>query len=177
LRPSYGFKKCSLSQTPDALISINIRLTSLKGRDVDYAHEKVTNHLLDYMYFIGDSGAKGRLIYEVSTSSTDRHATNCVVEWRGPNGPGFLALVELPFVLHNGRRSYHAHMMIKTQENSYRVKCLGFFIKVYGDDFGVPLKYCDPCALTGDSSQDVDEAVEAVRRAINMHMSTCACTF
>ncbi len=130
------------------------------------------------MDFIGNSGAKGRLIYEVSPSSTDCRANNCVVEWRGPNGPGFLSLVELPFVLHNGRRSHHSHMIIQTLENSQRVKRLGCLIKVYGDDFGVPLKYCDPYALiTGGSWQDVDEAVEAVRGAINMHMSTCACTF
>ncbi len=171
-----------MSHTPDALITINIRSTSSKVHDLDEACDKVMNHLLDYMDVIGDLGAKGRLICEVASSYTGGHtgchSTNNVVGWRGQNGPGYLALVELPFVLHDGRKSFHAHMITQTLENSQVVK-LECLVKVYGDYyFGAPLKYCDPYVLvSGDSCQHVDEAVEIVREVIKTHMSTCTCAF
>ena len=171
----HGFNKRSVSQTPHDLISINIRSKSSNAQDVDDACEKVTNHLLNYMDVIGDSGAKGRLTYEVASSYTGRHSTNNVVVCPFV---GYLALVELPFVLHDGRKSFHAHMITQTLENSQCVKRLDCLIKVYGDDFGVPLKYCDPYALvSGHSCQHVNEAVEIVREAIKRHMSTCTCAF
>ena len=170
----HGFNKRSVSQTPHDLISINIRSKSSNTQDVDDACKKVTNHLLNYMDLIGDSGAKGRLTYEVASSYTGRHSTNNVVACP----VGYLALVELPFVLHDGRKSFHTHMITQTLENSQCVKRLECLIKVYGDDFGVPLKYCDPYALvSGNSCQHVDEVVEIVRKAIKTHMSTCTCAF
>jgi hypothetical protein len=147
---------------------------------IDDAREKLQELVLDYMDFIGDPGAKGRLFYEVASSCTGPHcpeeSTSYAVGWRGPNG-GFLSLVELPFVLHDGIRSFHAHMILQTQNNQH-MKRLGCSIKVYGDDYGVPLKYCDPYALvSGGSWQDVDEAVEIVRDAIKTHMRVCSCTY
>ena len=160
-----------MSHTPDALITINIRSTSSKVHDLDEACDKVMNHLLDYMDVIGDLGAKGRLICEVASSYTGRHSTSNAVGWRGPNGLGYQALVELPFVLHNGRKSFNAHMITQTLENSQFVKRLECLVKVYGDDFGAPLKYCDPYVLvSGDSCQHVDEAAEIVREVIKRHM-------
>ncbi len=177
-----GFNKGSLSQTPDALIRINIKSNSSNLQDLDDAREKVMNHLLDYMDIIDDAGAKGRLTYEVAMSYFSPHnptdSTSNAVGWRGPNGSGFLSLIELPFVYIDGRKSFHAPMVTQTLENSHCVKRLGCLIKVFGDDFGVPLKYCDPYALvSGASWQAVDEAVEIVRDAIEEHMRICRCTY
>ena len=177
--------ECKIARDFDRadLIERDLRTAGVSLNDgrIDDAREKLQELVLDYMDFIGDPGAKGRLFYEVASSCTGPHcpeeSTSHAVGWRGPNGCGFLSLVELPFVLHDGIRSFHAHMILQTQNNQ-RVKRLGCSIKVYGDDFGVPLKYCDPYALvSGGSWRDVDEAVAIVREAINMHMSTCVCTF
>ncbi len=146
---------------------------------IDDAREKLQELLLGYMDFIGDSGAKGQLTYDVASSCTGPHcpkeSASNAVGWRGPNGFSFLSLVELPFVLHDGIRSFHAHMILQTQKNQH-LKRLGCFM--YGDDFGVPLKYCDPYALvSGGSWQDVDEAVGIVREAIKTHMRICSCAY
>ena len=148
---------------------------------LDEAREKVQELLMHYLDFIGDSAAKGRLTYEVASSCTSPHcpkeSTSNAVGWRGPNGPGFLSLIELPFVFHDGIRSFHAHMILQTQK-THHMKRLGCLIKTYGDDFGAPLKYCDPYALvSGGSWQNVDEAAEIVRDALKMHMRICSCTY
>ena len=148
---------------------------------LDEAREKLQELLMHYLDFIDDSAAKGRLTYEVASSCTGPHrpkeSTSNAVGWRGPNGPGFLSLVELPFVFHDGIRSFHAHRILQTQKTQH-MKRLGCLIKIYGDDFGAPLKYCDPYALlSGGSWQNVDEAVEIVRDALKRHMSTCSCTY
>ena len=143
---------------------------------LDEAREKLQELLMHYLDFIGDSAAKGRLTYEVASSCTGPHrpkeSTSNAVGWRGPNGPGYLSLVELPFEFHNGIRSFHAQMILQTQKNQH-MKRLGCLIKIYGDDFGAPLKYCDPYALvSGGSWQNVDIAVEIVRDALKTHMNT-----
>ena len=164
----------------ETLESCAISLSALQC--IDDAREKVQELLLDFMEIIDDAGAKGRLTYEVASSCAGRHnptdSTSNAVGWRGPNGSGFLSLIELPFVYIDGRKSFHAHMVTQTLENSHCVNRLGCLIKVFGDDFGVPLKYCDPYALvSGASWQAVDEAVEIVRDAIEEHMRICRCTY
>ncbi len=149
---------------------------------IDDAREKVQELLLDFMDIIDDAGAKGRLTYEVASSCAGGHnprdSTSNAVGWRGPNGYGFLSLVELPFLYIDGRKSFHAHMVIQTLDNSQQVKRSGCLIKVFGGDFGVPLKYCDPYALvSGGSWQAVDAAVEIVRDVIKEHMRICRCTY
>ncbi|KAL3792015.1 hypothetical protein ACHAW5_009290 [Stephanodiscus triporus] len=177
-----GFNKSSLSQIPNTTISIYIRSMSSNLQHLDDACEKVTNHLMDYLDFLGDTAAKGRLTHEVASSCAGPHcpreSTSNAVRWIGPNGAGFISLVELPFVFHNGRRSFHGHMILQTLESSQRMERLGCLVKVFGNDFGVPLKYCDPYALvSGTSWQDVDEAVEIVRDVIKTHMRICTCTY
>jgi hypothetical protein len=135
------------------------------------AREKVQDLLLDYLDFIDDPGAKGRLSYETALSCTGCHcpvdSTSRAVEWKGPNWSGFISLLELPSC--NIGRFFNASKILDEQEGQ-NIQRIGCSIKIYGDAFGVPLKYCDPYLLvSGGTWQNVDEAVEIVRNAISNH--------
>lgn len=133
--------------------------------------EKVQDLLLDYLDVIDDPGAKGRLSYETALNCTGCHhpmdSTSCAVEWKGPNWSGFISLVELA-KCHVGRL-FNSSTILDEQEGQ-NIQRLGCSIKMYGDAFGVPLKYCDPYLLvSGGTWQNVDKAVEIVRNAILNH--------
>ena len=133
--------------------------------------ERVQDLLLDYLDYIDDPGAKGRLSYETALSCTGCHrpvdSTSCAVEWKGPNWSGFISLVELAKC--NVGRLFNASTILNEQEGQ-NIQRLGCSIKMYGDAFGVPLKYCDPYLLvSGGTWQNVDKAVEIVRNAISNH--------
>ena len=135
------------------------------------AREKVQDLLLDYLDYIDDPGAKGRLSYETALSCTGCHrpvdSTSCAVQWKGPNWSGFISLVELPKC--NEGRLFNGSTILDEQEGQ-NIQRLGCSIKIYGDAFGVPLKYCDPYLLvSGGTWQTVDKAVEIVRNAISNH--------
>ena len=135
------------------------------------AREKVQDLLLDYLDYIDDPGAKGRLSYETALICTGCHrpadSTSSAVEWKGPNWSGFISLVELPKC--NEGRLFNASTLLDEQEGQ-NIQRLGCSIKIYGDAFGVPLKYCDPYLLvSGGTWQNVDKAVEIVRNAISNH--------
>ena len=59
------------------------------------AREKVQDFLLDYLDYIDDPGAKGRLSYKTALSCTGCHrpvdSTSSAVEWKGPNWSGFVS--------------------------------------------------------------------------------------
>jgi len=75
--------------------------------------------------------------------------------------------VELPTC--NEGRLFNASTILDEQEGQ-NIQRLGCSIKIYGDAFGVPLKYCDPYLLVaGGSWHNVDKAVEIVRNAISSH--------
>ena len=136
---------------------------------LDEATEKLLELLLYFLDVKCDVGAKGRLTYDVESSYSGPHlpreSTSNAVEWKGPNGPGFLSLIELAFAYRDGRKDFYSHMIAQACE-SLRMKSLGCLVKVYGDA-GVPLKFCDPYALvSGASWQAVDEAVEIVQAFI-----------
>jgi hypothetical protein len=108
----------------------------------------VQDLLLDYLDYIDDPGAKGRLSYETALSCTGCHrpvdSTSCAVEWKGPNWSGFISLVEL--AKFNVGRWFNASTILDEQDGQ-NIQRLGCSIKMYGDAFGVPLKYCDPYLL------------------------------
>ena len=135
------------------------------------AREKVQDLLLDYLDFIDDPGAKGRLSYEIALRCTGCHrpvdSTSSAIEWKGPNWSGFISLLELPSC--NVGRLFNASKILDGQVGQ-NIQHLGCSIKVYGDAFGVPLKYCEPYLLvSGGTWQNVDEAIEIVRNAISNH--------
>jgi hypothetical protein len=142
--------------------------------DLDNACQKVMHHLLDYMDFIDNAGVKERVIYEVASSYSGPHcprdSTSKAVRWKDSNGDQrFLSLIELttPFLLRDG---CNVHADIQTLEKSEQMNHLSCRIKLYGDVFGVKLKYCNPYALvSGASWQAVDKAVEMVRNVVKKY--------
>ena len=71
----------------------NDTLQPLALRDLDDVCEKIQELLMDYLDFIGDPGAKGRLTYEVALSSTGRMKDfrNDIVRARDPYSKRSLA--------------------------------------------------------------------------------------
>ena len=83
-----GFTRRSDTVGPQIVITIGSNESS--QLDLDIACEKVMHHLLDYMDFIDDDGAKERVIYEVASSYTGPHcprdSTSKAVGWKDSNG-------------------------------------------------------------------------------------------
>lgn len=156
-------------------IGITIGSNESSQLDLDIACEKVMHHLLDYMDFIDDAGAKERVIYEVASSYTGPHcprdSTSKAVGWKDSNGgQRFLSLIGLtaPFILRDGCNAFHAD--IQTLEKSDQMNHLSCRIKLHGDVFGVTLKYCNPYVLvSGHSWTNVDKTVEMVRNVIKTY--------
>ena len=156
------------------------RLQPLALRDLDDVCEKIQELLMDYLDFIGDPGAKGRLIYEVALSSTGRMKDfrNDIVRARDPYGFGsFITLVELPSVIipSSNRKTFHAKYILQ-QSILREIKKMDCLIKICGDDFGMPLKLCEYYVIvSGKNPQSVDESAHMVKKAISCHMDECRC--
>ena len=168
-----GFKRRSDTVVPPMIITIRSNESSQSDHDI--ACEKVMHHLLDYMDFIDDAGAKERVIYEVASSYTGPHcprdSTSKAVRWKDSNGDQrFLTLIKLssPYILHDGCNAFHAD--IQELEKSEQMNHLSCQIKLYGDVFGFKLKYCNPYVLvSGHSWTNVDKAVEMVRNVVKKY--------
>jgi len=175
--------KCSIkingftrrSDTVGPPIGITIGSNESSQSDLDNACEKVMHHLLDYMDFIDDDGAKERVIYEVASSYTGPHcprdSTSKAVGWKDSNGGlRFLSLIGLtaPFILRDGCNAFHAD--IQSLEKSDQMNHLSCRIKLHGDVFGVTQKYCNPYVLvSGHSWTNVDKTVQMVRNVIKTY--------
>ena len=126
------------------------------------ALQKVDELLLDYLDYVGDPGAKGRMTYEVAASCPGPHrptdSTSNAVGWNSPNGYVFLSLIELPSGYNYGSEGLRTKLLSVASH-------LGCFVKIYGD-----VKHCDPYVLVnGKTWENVDEAVEIVRDSIESH--------
>jgi len=161
---------------PPISLTIDARSHTSTLRDLNDAREKIQELLLDYMDVILDGGSKGRLIYEVASSCGGDHRPRASTSYAVRANDSFMSLVELPFLSQEGRR-FHASFLLQ-HPVLIRMKGLNCRIKVCGDEFRVPLKFCDPhVIITGRHWQDVDRAVEIVKDAIGRHMSKCSCAF
>ena len=166
-----GFTRRSDTVGPPMCITIGSN--ELSQSDLDIACEKVMHHLLDFMDFIDDAGAKERVIYEVASSyvGRPRDSTSKAVGWKDSNGDlRFLSLIELttPFILRDGCNAFHAD--IQTLEKSDQMNHLSCRIKLHGDVFGLTLKYCNPYVLvSGHSWTNVDKTVQMVRNVIKTY--------
>ena len=123
------------------------------------ALQKVDELLLDYLDYVGDPVAKGRMTYEVAASCPGPHrptdSTSNAVGWNSPNGYVFLSLIELPLGYTYGSESLRTKLLSVASH-------LGCFVKIYGD-----VKHCDPYVLVhGKTWGNVDEAVKIVRGII-----------
>jgi hypothetical protein len=129
--------------------------------------------------FLDDAGATERVIYEVASSYTGPHcprdSTSKAVGWKDSNGDlRFLSVIELynPYILRDGCYAFCAD--IQMLEKSDQMNHLSCQIKLYGDVFGVTLKYCNLYVLvSGHSWSNVDKTVLMVRDVIKTHNRPC----
>mmetsp|Transcript_23246 Transcript_23246/g.50371 ORF Transcript_23246/g.50371 Transcript_23246/m.50371 type:complete len:186 (+) Transcript_23246:583-1140(+) len=159
-------------------ITVNARSHSSALRDLDNAREGIQELLVGYMDVVQDGGSKGRLFHDIASSCKGDHrprdSTSNAVRSKDPRGfDNFMSVVELPS--HAG--AFHAKYILQKYV-LVQIRSLNCFIKICGNDFGVPLKYCDAHVLvTGLHWQGVDGAVEIVNDVIRRHMGDCSCTF
>mmetsp|Transcript_30475 Transcript_30475/g.56296 ORF Transcript_30475/g.56296 Transcript_30475/m.56296 type:complete len:92 (+) Transcript_30475:502-777(+) len=87
-----------------------------------------------------------------------------------------MTILALPYHSSGGRKVYHdaklltAHALarIRNEAKSY--------IKLVGDEFRVPVKFCEPYVFVVASSlKDIDKAAEIVREVIDKHVQLCSC--
>jgi len=148
-------------------------------RALDNAREKILELLLDYMDVIHDANSKGRLMYEVLSSCGGgehhhpKESTSRAVRVSNNGDYSFLSLVELPYS--SQQKRYHANFLLH-RHILVRVKERDCTLRVCGDDFRVPLKFCNPhIVVRGRWWEDVDRAVEIVENAIGKHLRACVC--
>ena len=171
---------------PSMTISVYAKSHSSAQHDLDIASEKIQKLLAGFMNIV-DPGAKGRLMYEVALSYRGKHlpieSTSCAARANDPDSlpnPGpYMSLLELPFEFDlEGRKNFHAKHLLhwKVRQEMERNGC---WIKVCGDDFGVPLKFCDPYVfVTGRHWKGVDQSVEYLKNYTREHMHKCGkCRF
>jgi len=149
-------------------------------RDLTEARRKLQELLLDY---VGNDGSRGRLIYELALSCWGAHrpkkstcnAVNARDPFDGDSGCRFITVLALPYHFNGGRRVYHAAQLLKANVLARIRNEANSYIKVVGDEFRVPVKFCDPYVLVvGSCYQDVDKAAEIVRGATDNHVQYCS---
>jgi len=190
------FLKVNYNDSADPYIlqppmSITITMYPLSPpRALDVAYEKIQQLLITHCYQIGDAGSSGRCVYDVAKScglvvSESRHNVAIVGQlgfdendpWSLTRaGEVFLCLVELPFLVENGRKVYHARCVLQ-----HKVLCkvggLGCLLRLFADGFGIAVNSCEPYAtISGQTWQAVDQAVAIVKEAIDHHTKSCGCS-
>ena len=162
-------------------------------RDLDIAREKIQDLLVNYLDYIGDPDAKGRLVWEVASNCHGPHrpieSTSAAVRvrdlysWRDHRGKDygsgpFLSLVELPFELKQGEKKFHLNYILwgPVLKEMKRYRC---WLKVCSDRCDVPVINCDPFVIvTGGCWRDVDECVRILKDVIMQHIHKCGkCRF
>ena len=90
----------------------------------------------------------------------------------------YINVVELPYSQDpvTKTKEFHGHFITNKQEGILRAvnRKTGCTLKICGDNFNVPLKYCDPYIfLYGDNRIRVDEAylilTDAIKDRLNSH--------
>lgn len=135
--------------------------------------------------YVKRDGSVGRLFYDLAFLCKYFHArSDSGVQQRNPfsneKEVGWMSVVNLPYQrdIHSGRKHYHGKYIIlrETGVLSEISRQTGCNIKLCGDDFNVPVKYCDPYVwVWGRQAVDVDRAVQIVKDAIGYHMRNCSC--
>ena len=179
-----NFNPDSHIDQPPMIVTVDAFSSIDAPRDHRMAREKITDLLLVYMDIHRD-GSKGRLVYEIAAGCPGPHRPNNsssrAVNVKNPFDQGrssFISIVELPFELYHGRREFHASYLLDYRLREHIQKNTGCSIRVCGDDFDVPTRYCDPYVLVfGRSFKDVDQAVYIVKDDIRKHIRKCVCDF
>ena len=161
--------------------------------DIRKAANDLEHALLEYIQY---DGSQGRLFYDLARTCKFLHprgsAGSSSVMQRNPFSQhkemGWMNIVVLPYELIGGnRRGYHGLYLIEKSTSVLgkihrETASLGnrrVFIKLCGDDFRVPTKFCTPYVFVmGDKPGQVDMAVDILQEAIQHHMRECTlCRF
>jgi hypothetical protein len=124
-------------------------------------------------------GSQGRLFYDVAISCGFFHghinATSTTVHQRNPFIGGdrcmYVNIVELPYSRDSmtGVYTYHGHFLLYKYTGVLKAvnQKTGCTVKICGDNFNVPVKYCQPYVfIYGDQRQSVDDAYYIITSAI-----------
>ena len=187
-----NFEATANQRMPDKPISIDIEHLNINAktvpRDLALARRKIEDILQRFSFsglpVIKDDGSQARLLYEIAASCHGDHRPTGskfnVVQQVNPFDVNqkrrYMSILELPFTVNRFNKMFHGHFLLDKID---RVKKqTGCSFKVVGDDFGVPVLYCDPYVLVWGSVHEfskVDEAVEMLRNEIWRHQKSCAC--
>eukprot|EP00970_Alexandrium_tamarense_P020421 scaffold15216_cov241-Alexandrium_tamarense.AAC.2 len=152
---------------------------------IQAAKEQLEDLLLEYIDF---DGSMGRLFYDVAflCKSMHSHVTKeKSIQQRNPfnvtRATEYINVVELPFSTEQSGepKNYHGAYLTSSRFGtlSQMKRETGCTIKICGDDFRVPLRYCAPYVfIFGGHANAVDRAVEIIKVAIRNHMKDCKCT-
>jgi len=141
-------------------------------------------HLTNILLKISD-GSKGRLFYEIAISCNFLHGSinekSTSVYQRNPFSDNknrvYMDVVELPYTRNptTNSKEFSGHFLMckhtgVLREVRHKTGCT---IKICGDIFNVPVKYCDPYVfLYGEEKHQVDEAVQIFVKAIKERLRT-----
>jgi hypothetical protein len=153
-------------------------------KDLKIARRMIQDLFLEY---VGNDGARGRLIYEIASSCSGAHrpnsSTSNAVREVNPLVEDlverYMSIVEVSYELTtpNGEKSFHAaHILHKPF--LAEIAGLGCDLILVADGFRIPTRLCDPYVLVyGKTYQDVDRAVDMVKHKIRQHQQVCGkCT-
>eukprot|EP00804_Cyclotella_cryptica_P002367 CCRYP_004065-RA/>CCRYP_004065-RA protein AED:0.01 eAED:0.01 QI:320/1/1/1/1/1/2/315/569 len=177
-------------------MTIQIKHSQLSGvlaqRNLIAARRRIEDLLLKFklpnLPSIEEDGSKGRLLYEVANSYKGAHTpkgTKCgAVYQRNPLSVAqkhcCMSLLELPYTTGVKGKVFHGHFFANQHIGSKVKRETGCSIVVFGDEFDIPVKYCDPYVLISGPSgnwMDLDRAVELVKEEIRRHQRHCDCSF
>ena len=137
---------------------------------------------------IRNDGSKGRLVHDIAASCRGSHrpnnSTSNAVNIRNPFDNGrfaFVAIIELPLEVirefRHERREFHAKYLLNSKLLD-KIRSERCSIKLCGDDFDVPTRYCDPYVfVSGGKWHQVDQTAQMVKDAIRWHMDKCSCGY
>eukprot|EP00804_Cyclotella_cryptica_P016816 CCRYP_001808-RA/>CCRYP_001808-RA protein AED:0.02 eAED:0.02 QI:136/1/1/1/1/1/4/2242/969 len=150
--------------------------------NISRAKEDVENILIGYIH---NDGSKGRLFYDMAISCSFLHGyiteNSKSVHQRNPFSDAknreYIDVVELPYFNNptTNSKEFSGHFLICKhagilREVRHRTGCT---IKICGDMFNVPVKYCDPYVFVyGEEKHRVDEAVNIIVNAIKDKLRT-----
>ena len=168
-----------------------IRITHLlktqPARDFHYVRKMIQDILLGFnlpgLPAIRQDGSAGRLLYEIGKSCPGGHlprysTSNAVMQQMNPFHEYYktccMSLVELPS---DGGRIHGKYLEKHWFYDN--IKKAGCSMKLCGDEFGCSTRYGRPYVLIIGSPQgyqEVDRAVEMVKREMKKHQANCNCT-
>lgn len=134
-----------------------------------------------------NDGSIGRCYYDFARLYPENEdfnsASNAVLQWNPFSGvfkQSWMTVMPLPFVRVHTKKNepkdeFHGSFIASLREKIWiKTVCQ---IRVCGDSFDVPTKYCDPYVfIFGRCREDVDNAFNIVQEAISCHRSNCTCS-